>query len=241
MDSDVVEISLLGGFECDYGGRRVGLPMGTQRLLALLAISDTGAHRSGAAERLWPDRSTQRAAGNLRSALWHGRRVMESTVIECVGSRLKMSPSVLVDLRHVQLQATSALSHPSLLTDVACESLVAALGRELLPGWSEDWLVIERQRWEQIRLYSLEGLAEALLERQRYLAAMKTALAAIAVEPVRETAHRTVVQVHLAQGNTASAIMHYQRYRSLLRRELGVEPSSRLMRLVAALNSQTMS
>jgi DNA-binding SARP family transcriptional activator len=211
--------------------------MGTQRLLALLALSDTGAHRSGAAERLWPDSSAKRAAGNLRSALWHGRRVADSTVIECVGSRLKMSRSVVVDFHRVQRQATGALSDPSLLTDVACDSLVAALGRELLPEWSEDWLVVERQRWEQIRLYALEGLAEALLERQRYLAAMKTALAAIAVEPVRETAHRTVVQVHLAQGNPASAIMHYQRYRSLLRRELGVEPSSRLMRLVAALDS----
>jgi DNA-binding SARP family transcriptional activator len=229
-----VSVGVLGGFECDHDGRRVRLPLGAQRLLALLALSDGGTHRSGAAERLWPDSPAKRAAGNLRSALSQGRRVAQTTVIESLGSRLRLAPSVLVDLHDVQRRAKEALDHPSLPTDLACESLAAALGRELLPEWSDDWLMLERQRWEQVRLYALEGLAEALLGRERYLAAMKTALAAIAVEPVRETAHRTVVQVHLAQGNPASAIVHYQRYRALLRRELGVGPSSRLTRLITS-------
>ncbi len=240
MDSGV-SISLLGGFECTYDGRRVSLPLGTQRLLALLALCDNGTHRGGAAERLWPDSPIKRAAGNLRSALWQGRRIAETTAIECAGSRLKLSPSVPVDLHDVQRQVKEALSHPSLLTDLDCDPLVATLGRELLPEWNEDWLMRDRDRWEQVRLYALEGLAEALLERERCLAAMKTALAAIAIEPGREAAHRTVVQVHVAQGNPASAILHYQRYRALLRRELGVEPSSRLRRLIATLNSHALS
>jgi DNA-binding SARP family transcriptional activator len=204
-------------------------------LLALLALRDTGTHRGGAAERLWPDSPSKRAANNLRSALWRGRRVAETTVIECVGSRLRISPSVLVDLHIVQLHAQRALCDPSLLTSGDIESLVAALSQDLLPEWSEDWLVLERQRWDQVRLYALEALASSLLTREQYLPAMKTALAAIAVEPVRETAHRTVIQLHLAEGNMAPAVLHYQNYRSLLRREIGVGPSAQLTQLAAAL------
>jgi DNA-binding SARP family transcriptional activator len=41
--------------------------------------------------------------------------------------------------------------------------------------------------------------------------------------------------VHIAEGNMASALRHYQRYRALLHRELGVAPSPRMTRLVRPL------
>jgi DNA-binding SARP family transcriptional activator len=144
-----------------------------------------------------------------------------------------MSPSVLVDLRAVQRRAQTALEVPALISPPDCEALVASLSRELLPEWTEDWLVLERERWDQVRLYALEGVAEQLRARGQYLGAMKTALAAIAVEPFRETSHCIVIEVHLAEGNTASALMHYQRYRSLLHRELGVAPSPRMAQLAS--------
>jgi DNA-binding SARP family transcriptional activator len=233
--TDAVYIGLLGGFECARAGSRISLPLGAQRLLALLALREDGAHRAGAAERLWPDSSTGRAAGNLRSALWRGRRVAETTVIECIGPRLRMSPSVYVDLNAVQRQIREVLEGGSHAADRDCEVLVAALSRELLPDWTEDWLVLERERWDQVRLHALEGVAERLRAREQYLGALKTALAAVAVEPIRETAHRIVIEVHLAEGNAASALQHYQRYRALLQRELGVAPSPRMAQLATAL------
>lgn len=237
MNSHAISIRLLGGFECDCDGHPVILPLGAQRLLALLALSDGGTHRGGAAERLWPDSSAKRASGNLRSALSQARRSAGTTVIESVGSRLRLSPSIQVDLSVVQVNAAQAVGSPVLLTDLLGEHVAASLRKELLPEWTDDWVLLERQRWEQLRLFALEGLAEALLERGRYLTALRTALAAIAVEPARETAHRTVVRVHLAQGNPASAILHYQRYRARLRRELGIEPSPRLTKLLSAVAS----
>ncbi|MBB6380333.1 DNA-binding SARP family transcriptional activator [Pseudonocardia eucalypti] len=235
MDARSVNIDLLGGFECSYGETAVTLPLGARRLLALLALCGSGTHRGGAAERLWPDSPANRAAGNLRSALWRGRRVAQTTLIECVGPRLRMSPSVAIDLHEVQHRAQRAMRDPAQVSTRECEHLVAELSRPLLPEWSEDWLVLEQLHWDQVRLHALEGLAEALLVRREYMAAMRTALAAIAVEPVREKAHRTVVQVHLAEGNAGSALVHYQQYRALLRRELGVKPSGQLTRLVGAL------
>jgi len=115
------------------------------------------------------------------------------------------------------------------------DALVDGLSRELLPHWSDDWLILERERWDQLRLHTLESLAQQLRTAGRYLPALQTALAAIAIEPIRETAHRIVIEVHIAEGNVASALKHYQHYRAILQRELGVGPSQRMVQLVRAL------
>jgi DNA-binding SARP family transcriptional activator len=235
-ESDKVHLALLGGFECIYGGRSVLLPLGSQRLLALLALRGTGIHRAVAGERLWHDSPPERAAANLRSALWRGRRLGTTIMIESVGPRLRLAPAVDVDLRQV-LDQHGDLAHPGPSCHGISEhlALVDVLTRRLLPEWSEDWLVLERGRWEEFRLHALENLAGQLLTKGRYLDALQTALAATSIEPIRETAHRIVIEVHLAEGNTASAIKYYQHYRESLRRELGVEPSAQLDQLVHGL------
>lgn len=232
---DRVELAILGGFESTYCGSTASLPLGAQRLLAFLALRDGGSHRAAAAEHLWPDSSPRRAAANLRSALWRIRQFAGVTAIECDGSRLRLSCEVDVDLHRVLRQARSIRS-------LACgpptdnwPTLVDALSRELLPTWAEDWLVMERQRWDQERLYALEGLGQTLRSAELYLGALQTALAAVAIEPLRETSHRIVIEVHISEGNAACAIKHYQRYRALLQRELGVAPSSRMAQLVSSL------
>ena len=232
-ESNRIRLELLGGFECVHEGRSVSLPLGSQRLLALLALRRAGIHRTVAGERLWPDGSPGRAAANLRSALWRGRHLGNTTMIVSAGPRLHLAPTVEVDLRQI-LDQHRDLAH----TRPSCHdisdhlALVDVLTRRLLPEWSEDWLVFERERWHQFRLHALENLAAALQAEERYLDAVQTALAAIAIEPIRETAHRIVISVHLAEGNTASALKHYQHYRGLLQRELGVLPSAQMDQLV---------
>lgn len=230
--SDGVLLALLGGFECLYQGNSVSLPLGSQRLLALLALQTAGIHRAAACERLWPDSTPGRAAANLRSALWRGKCLGGTIMICSVGPRLRLAPWVGVDIQQI-LDQHSRLVHPRPSPGVSDHLVLAqALTRQLLPEWSEDWLVFERERWHQFRLHTLENLAAALQAEERYLDGLETALAAIAIEPIRETAHRIVIGIHLAEGNTASALKHYQHYRALLQRELGVVPSVRMDQLV---------
>jgi DNA-binding SARP family transcriptional activator len=230
-----VHLRLLGGFESTHVGGRISLPLGAQRLLAFLALRNGEVHRATAAERLWPDSSVNRAAANLRSALWQGRQVADTTVIVCVGPRLLLSPSVSVDLHVVQRQAQRIMKGSLVAVGTDCEALVDALSRDLLPPWAEDWLVLERERWDQVRLHALEDLAQQLRSSDQYLDALSTALAAVAIEPIRETANRIVIEIYLAEGNPASALRHYQRYRALLQRELGVAPSPRMAELANTL------
>jgi len=69
------------------------------------------------------------------------------------------------------------------------------------------------------------------MTRRRLEEALEVGLAAVAAEPLRESAHRAVVSVHLAEGNTAEAIRQYRLCRRLLKEQLGVEPSPRMHQL----------
>jgi DNA-binding SARP family transcriptional activator len=218
-------------FEFTYAGRRLSLPMGAQRLLAFLALQEDGAHRTAVAERLWPDCTPSRAAANLRSALCYGRRIGSVNVIESVDQRVLLASSIQVDLRAAWESARQVTSE-GLPLPADWEALIGDLSRELLPGWTEDWLTLERERWDQMRVYALEGLAQQFQRAERYLPALQAALAAIAIDPIRETAHRIVVEVHIAEGNVASAIKRYQGYRDLLQREVRVAPSPRMTQLI---------
>lgn len=228
-----VKVRLLGGFEIMYEGTAVRLPLGAQRLTASVALQDGGIHRAAAAERLWPDSPQRRAAANLRSALWYARRIAGRAVIECSGPRLRLAATVQVDLEvvlnrvHLIADKDSWRESPS-----ACSEFMIALSHALLPDWPDEWLLLDRERWDQVRLHSLETLAQHLMSEKRYLPALEAAFAAVAIEPVRESAHRTVVEIYLAEGNSACALKHYQRYRGLLQRELGVTPSRQMTRLI---------
>jgi DNA-binding SARP family transcriptional activator len=63
----------------------------------------------------------------------------------------------------------------------------------------------------------------------------------VQAEPLRECARRLVMQVQIAQGNVAEAIHTYREYRSLLRQELGLEPSPLMDQLIQPLHRPAMT
>ena len=66
-----------------------------------------------------------------------------------------------------------------------------------------------------------------------YAEAVEAALAAVAAEPLRESAHRALIGVYLAEGNTISAHRQYEVCRRLLADELQVAPSRLMQELMS--------
>jgi hypothetical protein len=54
---------------------------------------------------------------------------------------------------------------------------------------------------------------------------LDAALAAIAADPLRESAHRSAIEVHLAEGNVGEALKQFSVLFDVLARELGIAPS----------------
>lgn len=220
-------VRLLDGFEVEVDGRPVRLPLGTQRVVAFVALHERPLQRLYVAGSLWLDSPEARAAANLRSALWRIQR-LAPFLLDVDVRTLRMGDGVRVDLRDAERLARAELDGGG--------SGLAVLGADLLPDWYEDWVLIERERFRQLRLRALEAACLRLTGEGRLDDALEAGLMAVAAEPLRESAHRTLVRLHLTAGNAVEAGRQYELCRYLLRSQLGLEPSERMRELVRGLD-----
>lgn len=223
-------IHLLGGPSVSVGAERRTVPEGSKRLMAYVALKHGRVERARAAGMLWPEADDGRAAGNLRSALWRLRGAGIDVLVADKFS-LALRPAVAVDVDVLQRWAdrvTQERCDPDELTVFG--RLSEAL--DLLPGWYDDWVSIERERLRQRLLHAVEALGRQLTTAGRHADAIDAAMAAIDADPLRESAHRVLVEAHLAEGNWSEARRSFAMLRRMTLRELGVEPSSALRALV---------
>lgn len=228
--SDSCRLSLLRGFELVIDGQVVPIVAGSQRLLAVLALSGDGMTRADVVSTLWPNKDRPRGFANLRSAHW--RLPPEARdVVAVSGDRFMLDPAVECDVIELR-QRIARLTAGDADVDSAILS-VTDLTTNLLPSWYEDWIIAEREQLDQLRVRALEALCEQLTARGRFGEAVEAGLTAVTSEPLRESAHRVLITAHLAEGNRSEARRHYELYEQLLQQELGAVPGPDLQRLVS--------
>lgn len=208
-----------------------GLPKGgvtrdARRLLTLLALRGA-LTRAEIRRLLWPEVYDAPSASRLRNSLWRLAQARPALIDES-GGLLDLASDVSVDVNQLFCAASAvAEGQPGIAPGV--------FEADLLPGWDEDWLVVDRERVRQARLHALERLSAQHLHAKRYAAALDAALAALHADPLRESAHRAVIGVHLAEDNIGAAVTQYEQCRALLWAELAVAPSRALRSLMANL------
>jgi DNA-binding SARP family transcriptional activator len=228
-DTKVI-LHLFGGPFVTVGPRRVTVPEGSKRLLAFVALHGGRVERRYAAGSLWPTGDDLRAAGNLRSSLWRLNRGCVP-LIEADKASLGLHPDVVVDVHVIAAWATRLINGRPAGADLTV--LPSGVdGLDLLPGWYDDWALMERERIRQRLLHALEALSATLLEVGRCREAVEAAMVAVTTEPLRESAQRTLIAAHLAEGNWVEAKRQFAGYRRLANLELGIEPHPSLFQLM---------
>ena len=225
-------VNLLGGFELRYADQMVRTTPAAQRLVAFVATRSAKVSRAAVAQALWPDTPAARAAANLRSTLWRLRHGHGEGPISSTPYGLALGPETVVDIHAVHAMTAGLVHGPG---DGPDRLDPATLSDDVLPEWSEEWLLSTREWFRQVRLHALEALCHRHCREGRFGEAIEVGLAAVACEPLRESAHRAVVEAHLAEGNPAEALRQYRAYRRLLDDELGLPPSRRFQELIAGL------
>ena len=230
-----VAVNLLRGFELVVDGARVDVPASAQRVLAYLALRARPQTRAVVASTLWLDVPDQRASANLRAALWK-LRDLRDRLVATRSAHIALSGEVAVDVRNLVAGARRIIGETAdgPVPDVAEPGPfdLAHLSGDLLPDWDEDWILFERERIRQLRVHAIEALSGRLREAGRYAAAIEAGLAAVAAEPLRESAHRAVIDVHLEEGNLADARRQFEALRGALWESLEILPSPELARRV---------
>jgi DNA-binding SARP family transcriptional activator len=219
-------LQVVGTFTASIDGRRVALRPSAERIVALLAVRGA-LSCSNAAGVLWPDLTQNRAMANLRTVVWRVRNDGPGLVAR-EGSVLRIS-EVCVDLFEIREWAWRALRGEGCWMpppkQAACE---------LLSGWGDDWLVEPREELRLLQLYALEAASQRLLLTGRFGEAAGLALAAVGVDPLRESANRLLIEIHLRDGNRPEALRQFHKYEKRLRSELDTAPGPNLTALINA-------
>lgn len=226
-------IQLLGPVHVSPSARPMGpavcVPSGEARLLAFLALRPGVTDRRTIAGTLWPEVDETRAAGNLRSTLWR-LNALPMRLAHVTRSTAALLPEVQVDAQLLGDWAARMISDTSTADDVAHVPWDIS-GVDLLPGWQDEWIVLERERLRQRLLHALEQLAASLVAAGRCGEAIEVALIVVRADGLRESAQRALIRAHLAEGNCAEARRCYREHHDLLATELGVAPSASLAAL----------
>jgi DNA-binding SARP family transcriptional activator len=216
------------------------VPAGSQRLLAFVALPRIRLERAYVAGTLWPSCDDVRAIGNLRSALWRLRCAGIAVIVSDKRS-LGLASGTDVDVHHVAAWAGRLIAGRPEPDDLEVNAgrlpdadggtaLVEACA--LFPAWRDEWALLEHERLRQRVLHALEAVAGLLAEGGRAADAVTVATIAVAIDPLRESAQRSLIAAHLAAGDGAAATVAYSSFADRVRRELRVEPSRRLAALL---------
>lgn len=113
--------------------------------------------------------------------------------------------------------------------------------RVFLAGHEAPWVEEERRRLAGLRLRALECVAASSLglRGSELAAAERAARALVEAAPFRDSGHRYLMRALAAGGNAAEALVVYERFRTLLRDELGAAPDAATRELHRALLAAT--
>lgn len=234
----MLTIQLLGQYRVTIDGRPVSLPARpTQLLLAWLVLhAGTPQPRELLADRLWPGSSVENGRANLRHALWQLRACIEPDSGNRHTFLLVDSHAITFDDRSdYALDADAvARARPAWSTDELLAAAAAYQG-ELLPGFYDSWVVLERERLAVAHTQRMTALLERLAAGSRWEEVINWAERWIALGDTPEPAYRALMRAHAARGDAGAAMAAYQRCREALRQELAVVPSVETRRLADAL------
>jgi DNA-binding SARP family transcriptional activator len=232
-----LRVILFGGFEARIGsGASVWLPMKkAQALLAYLSLRPGQSHpRDKLASLLWGQVSEHHARGGLRQAVLALRKALADVHPPCLH----------VDAQSLTLSAkgleVDVVAFERLIAEETTEPLEQAVqlyrgdllfGCQVNEPLFEEWLVGERER---LRELALEALARLLAQYTRSGGterAIRTAVRLLALDPLQEAVHRTLMGLYSRQGRRAAALKQYQACVGALQRELGLEPEAETRQL----------
>ncbi len=206
-------ITVLGAFTLTVGGASVALSVDARRLLAYLAVHPRAQARATLAADLWPGVAVaERLLDDAVAAVDVAGLLDEA---DTTGS-LALSADVHVDLAQA-MRLIRAL--PTLPAATSVDT--SLLTEDILPGWTATWIVIERERFRQLRLYSIEERSQRLITAGRFEDAVTMAKVAVSTAPSRESARRALIEAYVALGDLAAAVAAYDEYQELLRSSLG--------------------
>ncbi len=228
---------MLGPIEVLHDGHAVALGGPKQRavLACLLLQANHLVSSEALIDTLWGEEPPDTARNTLQGYVSHLRHALEDGTLEGhpPGYVLHVQPGDVDALRFDDLvrEARGLVDEPARASALLSDALGLWRGPALADVVQEASLTGEAARLEESRLTALEDRVEADLDVGRHAQLVGELDALTGRHPLRERLWGQLMLALYGAGQQADALRAYQRLRTLLSEELGLDPSPRLMQL----------
>lgn len=233
----------------------------TQALLVYLAVEAHRPHtRSELAGLLWPDQPERMALHNLSQTLLYlrqalgGQDAMQTFVLTSRQTiQFNQASSAWIDVTALsdKLAAVQSHGHSDLTTCAACmqrlDEAVALYRGPFLARFSlddsdlfDEWVQNKRLQLQREVTEALERLAWYAEQEGAFERAQDYAQRLIALEPLNEGAHRSLMRNLTFSGQRNRALMQYETLSRLLSTELGIAPAVETSELYQQIRAGTL-
>lgn len=221
----MLEVRLIGTFDIQCDGKPVNLSSrAAQSLFAYLILTAGTFHRrERLAGMLWPDENDRKARTYLRNELWRIRKALSQTS----GVEYLLADNLTVGFNQSSAYGLDVAALKTLSETGTAEELIQALSNyrgELLPGFYEDWVVLEREHLQVLFEQKIAFLLEILEKEHRWQDILDWTERWISLGQAPEAAYRALMVAYDALGDHAKVTSTYERCKQALH-QLDLEPS----------------
>jgi DNA-binding SARP family transcriptional activator/predicted ATPase len=232
-------IQVLGGLKIQRVGADAQTDLPTRKskaILAYLALTPGMLRsREHLAATFWDRSAEEQARASLRQTLASLRKTLSSTRTLISTD----SESVWLDAHAVEVDASRFERLAAERSADSLEEAVALYQGELLGGFSlreerfEQWMSAERRRLHELAVQVFSGLVDHYAGVERLDRAIAVTERLLTLDPLLESAHRSLMRLYLRSGRREAALRQFQECARLLSQELGIAPAEETRRLAA--------
>ncbi|MEM1256032.1 MAG: BTAD domain-containing putative transcriptional regulator [Cyanobacteria bacterium P01_H01_bin.21] len=231
--SQQLRINLLGHFRLTFNDEPIeGLQ--TERYQSLLAYlvlhAQTPQPRVQVASVFWPETTDKKAKTNLRRELHRFRQILPNAdqFVHVTTQTIQWQPQLPFwsDVSAFETKIAKTADQPSKEKIETLKQAIELYQGELLPTCYDDWIESERHRLHQLLLNALSDLSLGLADLGDYRGAIAHTQRLLQLDPLNESGYLTLMKCHAQQGERANALQVYHQCMTLLRDEMGIDPST---------------
>jgi WD40 repeat protein/class 3 adenylate cyclase len=173
----------------------------------------------------WPDITDETARKYLRQELWRIRKAFASPQKDAEDYLVADEYAITFNRSSDYWLDANQVERP----DLDLESLTRNLSfyhGELLPGFYEEWVILERERLQSIFDTKMGQLLEQLITSERWTAVQEQGERWLTLGKTPEPAFRALMLAYGAHGDMTKVSSIYQRCIATLDEQFGIEPSA---------------
>ncbi len=228
----MLQVTLLGKFEIHLDGKPVALSSQPAQVLLAYLLLNAGValRREQLAGLLWPDSLDSSARKNLRNTIWLVRKAIGDQYLIADKTTVTFATTTPYELD------VAILEQPVESDSASLVQAISVYGGDLLPGYYEDWVQLERERLRDFFERRIQLLLERLAHEGQWSEVQRWAEHWISLGYVPEPAYRALMMSHAAQGDLSHMASAYRRCVKVLQETLDVSPSTETQALYQRLS-----